>query len=90
MSTDADDDDDGGAPTTLLPQLGPQAHPVQEKISRSGGTPHSNHSKVHIRAYQGITISYFTAFYGILPISPLPPTPIPPSPHPGGVGVGAK
>ena len=44
MSTDAadgdgdgdDDDDDDGAPTTLPPQPSPSAHPVQEKISRSG------------------------------------------------------
>ena len=37
MSTDADaGDGDDGAPTTLPPQLGPQVHPVQEKISRSG------------------------------------------------------
>ena len=35
MSTDAADDDDG-APTTLSPQPSPSAHPVQEKISRSG------------------------------------------------------
>ena len=27
---------DGGAPTTLPPQPSPSAHPVQEKISRSG------------------------------------------------------
>ena len=30
------DDDDDGAPTTLPPQPSPSAHPVQEKISRSG------------------------------------------------------
>ena len=34
---DADDGDgDGDAPTPNPSQLGPQAHPVQEKISRSG------------------------------------------------------
>ncbi len=39
MSTDADDGggDDDDAPTTLPPQLGPQVHPVQENIFRSGG-----------------------------------------------------
>ena len=35
--SDADDGDGGAdAPTPNPPQLGPQAHPVQEKISRSG------------------------------------------------------
>ena len=36
--SDADDggDGDADAPTPNPPQLGPQAHPVQEKISRSG------------------------------------------------------
>ena len=69
MSTDADGDGDGdggggdGAPTTLPPQPSPSAHPVQEKISRSGEPLTLIYIYIYIYLYISLSLSLYIYIY---------------------------